>query len=144
MREILDRNKSNNAYRVPEGYFSNLNARIMQSVKDAESTTPVNATATTPKDAKAAQKTTGGIFHLSPRYRYAVAACFTVAIVIAGIVAFNYTPNNEEQSIVDNIDKIANNQQQNNNEMYSEEYQQECLEYAMVDNDDMYIYLAEQ
>lgn len=142
MTELFDRNKNNNAYRVPEGYFSTLNARIMQSVKDADAKATAAESSATGKDAQQGKRTRTGIFRLSPKYRYAVAACFTAVIVVAGIAAFKLSTANPDTAMAETM---AINQQQNNNgEAYSEEYQQECLDYAMVDNDDMYIYLAEQ
>lgn len=116
--EILDRPyRDNGAYRVPEGYFSTLNKRIIDAL---------------PED-KPQRK--GLRITFLPRMKYAAAACISVAIMGAGALALHLNnPGNKAEPA------MANAQQ----EEITEEYVKEFMDYAMVDNNDVYLYLAEQ
>ena len=116
--EILDRPyRDNGAYRVPEGYFSTLNKRIIDAL---------------PED-KPQRK--GIRITFLPRMKYAAAACISVAIMGAGALALHLNnPGNKAEPA------MANAQQ----EEITEEYVKEFMDYAMVDNNDVYLYLAEQ
>ena len=64
--------------------------------------------------------------------RYAVAASITAVIIAAGTLTyFNHAENNTQ---------LANSEVQE--EVLSEQYVNDCLEYAMVDDADIYTYLA--
>lgn len=116
--EILDRPYRNNgAYRVPEEYFSTLNKRIMDAV-----------------DAEEAKKRKSKVW-LLPRFRYAVAA--SIAALVMGLGAMAYFSDD-----IDNSVKTATNA--NDAETVTDEYVKECMDYAMVDNNDVYMYVAEQ
>ena len=116
--EILDRPyRDNGAYRVPEGYFSTLNKRIIDAL---------------PED-KPQRK--GIRITFLPRMKYAAAACISVAIMGAGALALHLiNPGNKAEPA------MAKAQQ----EEITEEYVKEFMDYAMVDNNDVYLYLAEQ
>lgn len=116
--EILDRPyRDNGAYRVPEGYFSTLNKRIIDAL---------------PED-KPQHK--GIRITFLPRMKYAAAACISVAIMGAGALALHLNnPGNKAEPA------MAKAQQ----EEITEEYVKEFMDYAMVDNNDVYLYLAEQ
>ena len=92
------------SYKVPDNYFCQLQNSITERIKQESGT--------------------------SPRFRYAVAACFIGAAVLTAVGLSHY---NKEKNIV------AEQQ-----DLQSEQYYNECMEYAMVDNDDIYTYLAEQ
>lgn len=116
--EILNKPfKDNGAYRVPEGYFSNLNKRIMDSLPQQE------------------QKRKRMRFAIITHWKYAVAACITGILLGAGAIAFDTKQGEEAEQTA------ANEVMQ---ETFSEEYVKECMDYAMVDNHDVYMYLAEQ
>lgn len=116
--EILDRPyRDNGAYRVPEEYFSTLNKRIMDAV-----------------DAEEAKKRKPKIWQM-PHFRYAAAA--SIAAMIMGLGALTYFGND-----IDNAVKTATNT--NETETMTDEYVKECMDYAMVDNNDVYMYVAEQ
>ncbi len=116
--EILDRPyHDNGAYRVPEEYFSTLNKRIMDAV-----------------DAEEEKKHKPKVW-LMPHFRYAVAA--SVAALVVGIGALTYFGEN-----IDNGVNTASNA--NETETVTDEYVKECMDYAMVDNNDVYMYVAEQ
>lgn len=121
--EILDRPyRDNGAYRVPEGYFNTLGQRIMDAV-DAEEQTA----------ATTAKKQTKGRFILMPRIKYAAAACLTALLMGMGTLAyFAYDSNS--------TDMTAESSQTSE----SEEYVKECMDYAMLDNNDVYMYVASQ
>lgn len=121
--EILDRPyHDNGAYRVPTGYFNTLGQRIMDAV-DAEEKAAANAM---PKQTK-------GRFILMPRIKYAAAACLTALLMGMGTLAyFAYDKNS--------TDITAESSQTTE----SDEYVKECMDYAMLDNNDVYMYVANQ
>ncbi len=103
------------AYNVPDGYFASLNDRIMSHV-DAEQT-PTRRLS---------------IWKQRP-LRYAAAAC--VAGIVVTLGAWFYTNNNSEtQQMAEQAQPME----------LSDDYVQQVMEYAMVDNDDIYRYLSEQ
>lgn len=106
----------NGAYSVPQGYFEDLNKRIMAQIPAPQAT-----------------KKKRNIV-LFPQFRYAVAACLTGLIVCAGTYIYTLQPN-EKKSIA---------AESSTHSVSIDEYTNDCLDYAMVDKDDMYTYLAEQ
>lgn len=70
---------------------------------------------------------------------YAAAACVAAAVVLT--VAFNgtFTKTTETQSMTAKQETAVTN----DTETYSDEYRQDCYEYAMVDADDAYGYIIE-
>ncbi len=116
--EILDKPyRDNGAYRVPEGYFSTLNKRIIDAI---------------PED-KPQRK--GGRILFMPRMKYAAAACFTAAIMGVGALAFHLHGSGKAT-----ITAATDTQQ----EAITDEYVADFMDYAMVDDKDVYLYLAEQ
>ena len=110
------------SYKVPDNYFCQLQNSITERIKQENGTSDSTAIpANVPKKK---------FFLLTPRFRYAVAACFIGAAVLTAVGLSHY---NKEKNIV------AEQQ-----DLQSEQYYNECMEYAMVDNDDIYTYLAEQ
>ena len=118
MNEILDKPyRDNGAYRVPEGYFSTLNKRIMDALPEEQ------------KQRKGRQIT------LRLRFRYAAAAC--MAGLIVGFGAFFIHNGNDAGTAA-----LAASEAQN--DVITDDYVKECMDYAMVDDNDIYTYLAEQ
>lgn len=129
IREILDRldcdngmaqgakEKAGSAYKVPEGYFETLNKRIMEAI---------------PKETR--QRNNIYMAFLSKR-KYAVAACLTGLVIGTGLLAFHTW--NKQDTISTTIAEVQQ-------ETITDEYIKECMEYAMVDDNDLYAYLADQ
>lgn len=116
--EILDKPyRDNGAYRVPERYFSTLNKRITDAL---------------PEDKP---KRKGALIAFLPRMKYAAAACTAAVIMGAGTWAFHLHDSGKAARMA-----AADTQQ----EAITDEYVTEFMDYAMVDNNDVYLYLAEQ
>lgn len=116
--EILDRPfKDSGAYRVPEGYFSTLNKRIMDSLPQQE------------------EKKGRIRLAILTHKRYAAAACLVGALLGIGAMVFDAGNGREAQQMADS-DALQ--------ETLSDEYVKECMDYAMLDNHDVYLYLADQ
>lgn len=117
--EILNKPYSDNgAYRVPEGYFSTLNQRILDRLPEEQ------------PQAKAK------VFRIRSRYKYAAAACMAGIIIGVGALFF-HNHLNENAAQIAAVEAAET-------ETISDEYMRECMDYAMVDNNDIYTYLAEQ
>ena len=118
MNEILDKPyRDNGAYRVPEGYFSTLNKRIMDALPEEQ------------------KQRKGRHITLRLRFRYAAAAC--MAGLIVGFGPF-FIPNGNDAGTA----ALAASEAQN--DVITDDYVKECMDYAMVDDNDIYTYLAEQ
>lgn len=121
--EILDRPYSDHgAYRVPEGYFNTLGQRIMAAV-DAEEKAAANAT----------KKQTKGRLILMPRIRHAAAACLTALLVGMGTLAY-FAYDSDSTAMTAESSQTSE----------TDEYVKECMDYAMLDNNDVYMYVANQ
>lgn len=123
--EILDRPyRDNGAYRVPDEYFNTLGQRIMDSVDAAEKEKKTSAT----KHGK-------HVFRLTPRIRYAAAACLAGLFIGAGALTYFAHSDNNSATTAENASQQTT---------VSDDYVKECMDYAMLDNNDVYMYLADQ
>lgn len=102
---------SHGEYRVPEGYFATLNDRIMQQIPD--------------------ESNKKHLVFITPRMRYAVAACISGLIICTGTLGY-FMHNKDTQIAASNISE----------EIIIDQYTSDCMDYAMVDKDDYYKYLA--
>ena len=123
-KEIKERFGQVNPFRVPDGYFDQLTERVMSQLPEREQTAEhVSLSSSRPKSRLVA---------LRP-WMYA-AAC-TVAAVFMG-VALYFHQTKEEQTLA-NADvnaSVANTESQ-----YIDEY----ADYVMLDNAEIYAYLAD-
>lgn len=120
---LNERYVNKGSYKVPDNYFCQLQNSITKRIKLEESKkidTPVTTSVAKKK-----------FFLLSPRFRYVAAACFIGFAVLTAVSLVR---------INSNSDHMMAEQQ----DIQSEQYYNDCMEYAMVDNDDIYTYLAEQ
>lgn len=106
-------------FKVPEGYFESLQQRIMDRIPDE------NATA----------KKKPLIIRMSAKAKYAAAACLTGLIVVGGAFTFNAHNHNTT---------VATAPAAPRQEVTTDSYAQQCMDYAMVDDADVYNYLADQ
>lgn len=111
------------AYKVPENYFENLNNRILQNtvLKDTRKV-----------DNEKKKETKILSFISSRKFKYAAAACIAGITIITGTAYMHYNNN-----------MMASNEN-SQQETISEQYVNDCMEYAMVDNYDIYNYIAEE
>lgn len=109
-----------NPFTVPEGYFETLTQRVMDNVRQSERANVVNITQ---KRHTKWQLWVSGI-----------AAC------IAGALVFMYVQNSKVQP--DNDVSLLAEQNSNENYTYDNDYQEEEMNYAMVDYNDVYCYLS--
>lgn len=116
------------SYTVPDGYFNTLHDRIMERVDNCPATNDTNSNIDTNSKVKQGKLR---LFSIKPMFRYIAAACLVGAISIIGISLFYHQ--SEKQSLLVEQKDVSTDQ-----------YYNDCMEYAMVDNDDIYMYLAEQ
>ena len=118
----LEKYNDRGQFKVPEGYFDTLADRIMANIPEA------------PKQEK--QKKTAKIISLNTRVKIAVAAAI-VGAVICGTTVRLY----QQGTKIANLD--TNTEMTNNSETYGEEYVNDYIDYAMVDDTDIYEYISE-
>ena len=123
MNVNLDKFTDKGQYKVPEGYFDTLADRIMANIPE------------TPKQEEEKKKS-AKIISLNTRVKIAVAA----AIVGALISSVTIRLYQQETKLAEVNTKT---EMTNNSETYGEEYVNDYLDYAMVDEDDIYKYLSE-
>ena len=118
-KEIQERFGRKNSFRVPEGYFDQLTDRVMAQLPEREQqAVEVSLSSRRPKSRLVA---------LRP-WLYA-AAC-TVAVVVMGLTFHHSHEPAEEQPLA----STTNTESQ---------YIDEAADYAMLDNAEIYAYLAE-
>ena len=118
-KEIQDRFGKENPFRVPEGYFDQLTDRIMAQLPEREQQAEqISLSQRRPKSRLVA---------LRP-WLYA-AAC-TIAVVVMGLTFHHTSESADEQSLVSNVNTES-------------QYIDEAADYAMLDNAEIYAYLAE-
>lgn len=118
------------AWKVPEGYFDELPDKVMNRIEQASQ-----------RSEKSAEQDRPRIFKLPYRVvSYAAAACVAAAVVLT--VAFNgsFSKTADTQKMTAKQETVTTT---DNDAIYSEEYKQDCYEYAMVGADDLYDYIIE-
>ena len=120
-KKLIDRCGKVNPFVVPEGYFDTLTSRVMANIPSDEtkvvSIIPTNKT-------------------YFVRWTSIAAACIVGAFISVNVF-------NSKTPSVDNTQLLSSNTVVGEYEdMYDETYQQEVLDYAMVDYNDVYNYMA--
>lgn len=112
-RHLSDRGQ----FSVPEGYFDSLTKRVMERVDDVEAVKAV-------EDKKPARR-------VSLFSKYAICA---VAACVVGLVLFVFPLDKgaDDADIMDEL-QVA---------VYDEDFSREVMNYAMLDYEDVYAYLA--
>ncbi len=121
----INNQSKRNPFTVPDGYFENLTARVMANIPEVETEEKVgenNAKIVSMEPRKSSRTWMG--------WSIAAAACIAVAALFITI------PNKTNDV---GVKQMAQTETSNS---YDSEYQEEMLEYAMVDNTDIYNYLA--
>lgn len=116
----INNQPKHNPFTVPEGYFDNLTARIMEQIPETSKTTLHTAELKPQKS----RRWIG--------WTVAAAACVAVAALILNVPDSTTADVTTKQVALLDDDSYA----------YDEQYEQEVMEYAMVDNSDVYNYLA--
>lgn len=124
MNVNLDKFTDKGQYKVPEGYFDTLADRIMANIPEA------------PKQEEK-QKRSARIISINTRVKIAVAAAIAGALISSVTIRLYQ----QETKLADV--KKTNTEMTNNSETYGEEYVNDYIDYAMVDEDDIYKYLSE-
>ncbi len=117
-----------NPFKTPEGYFDTLSERIMARI-DEEETKTAEEKAETVQVAEVVslkQKKTSVINYA---IRWAVAAAACLALVFVGVDYFG-----EENKTIAQNQTVA--------EEYDDEYAEDMISYSMMDESDVYCYLA--
>lgn len=116
-KNILKRCGKNNPYTVPEGYFDTLSVRVMANIPTEE----VKIIRITPQHKPIWIKWTG-----------LVAACMAGALICINV--YDYSNQSRKTQLMSNAPTTE--------KTYDEQYQEEVLDYAMVDYNDVYNYLS--
>ena len=114
---ILRKVGKDNHFQTPEGYFDNLTARIMENIP-AEETKIISIA---PKKRSHWMQWSG-----------LVAACMVGAIVCVNV--FNKSNHDDSSQLMSKMTTVETS--------YEESYQEDALNYAMVDYNDVYNYLS--
>lgn len=122
MNVNLDKFTDKGQYKVPEGYFDTLADRIMANIPEA------------PKQEE--KKKSAKIISLNTRVKIAVAAAI-VGALISSITIRLYQQDKKLANVEPKTEMTTNS------ETYGEEYINDYIDYAMVDEDDIYKYLSE-
>ena len=103
---------------APEGYFDTFETRLMKRLEEEQAVKPSKAS----------------VFRLSPKiWRYAAAVAAVAAVVCVGVFMPSWRNNGQD---------LASNEQETE-VFYDENYMNEELDYAMVDNHEIASYLTE-
>ena len=123
MRNVnLDKFTDKGQYKVPEGYFDTLADRIMANIPEA------------PKQGE--KKKSAKIISLNTRVKIAVAAAIAGALISSVTIRLY-----QQDKKLANVE--AKTEMTTTPETYGEEYVNDYIDYAMVDEDDIYKYLSE-
>jgi len=122
MNVNLDKFTDKGQYKVPEGYFDTLADRIMANIPE------------TPKQEE--KQKSAKIISLNTRVKIAVAAAIAGALISSVTIRLYQ----QDKKLADVNTKT---EMTTNSETYGEEYVNDYIDYAMVDEDDIYKYLSE-
>lgn len=116
---------------VPEGYFENLTERIMANL---------------PEDAQQTEEAEHNVVVMTPRkskhFRWLTVASAAASLVLIAVVAMKlFTPSTPE-TVSDEGLVASTGATIMNDAMYDDTYSEEFINYSMVDNSDIYNYLA--
>lgn len=120
----LEKYNDRGQFKVPEGYFDTLADRIMANIPEA----PKQETQKTQKMAR--------IFSLNTGIKYGIAAAIVGAIISITTIRLYH-----QGTSMASLD--TNTEMTNDSETYSEEYVNDYIDYAMVDDSDIYEYLSD-
>ena len=120
----LEKYNDRGQFKVPEGYFDTLADRIMANI-------PENPKQETQKTQKMAR-----IFSLNTGIKYGIAAAIVGAIISITTIRLYH-----QGTSMASLD--TNTEMTNDSETYSEEYVNDYIDYAMVDDSDIYEYLSD-
>ena len=123
MNVNLDKFTDKGQYKVPEGYFDTLADRIMANIPEA----PIQ---------EKKQKKSAKIISLNTRVKIAVAAAIAGALISSVTIRLYQ----QDKKLADVNTKT---EMTTTPETYGEEYVNDYIDYAMVDEDDIYKYLSE-
>ena len=117
-----------NPFKTPEGYFDTLSDRIMARIdeEEAKTTEKKSETAQVAKVVSMKQKN-ASVFKYAIRWAIAAAAC--LALVFVGVDYFG-----EGNKTIAQNQTVA--------EEYDDEYAEDMISYSMMDESDVYCYLA--
>lgn len=104
-------------FKVPDGYFESLNSRIMERLPERQ------------------EKRFSIRMSLSRNYRYVVAIAAAVCFAICGSVVYVEKLSDKSASQEHNLSAT--------NATYSDGTLEDMAEYAMMDNDDMYVLISD-
>lgn len=127
--DMLKRIVRNEPFRVPDGYFDNLSERIMAKI---------------PEPAIEGQpRTSHAILSFVPKHfaAFAAAACAAVVIAISATLAWQRSEGS--LAVQQQPNTVATNHHPQTKQEAADAIIDECADYTMMDNDDIYAYVSE-
>ncbi len=118
---LIEKVGKENPFKVPEGYFDTLSSQIMAKVE---------AEGVAPRDIKAGKEKRAKVVWLRPVLYAAASVCALFISVVA------YQSHSDKGTAAPTQTVVANNQ------MLMDDYFDEAADYVMLDNQDIYAYLA--
>lgn len=114
-----------NPFKVPEGYFESLSGRVMDNVNQKNKTSHNRSVVR---------------LHVAKKVvLYVMAACVASLVAIFVMPHHDVTANSE---VASSATSISHSDADNDASVYDEDFQLDVLDYAMLDYDDVYTYLA--
>ena len=132
-KELLSKFGNRRPFKLPDGYFDRLEMRVMSQIASENTKKSIE---------KQCSHKNGAIFY--KRLRPLMIAASFVGIMLIGAVAMHFFKNerNEATAQRNNVltqTTISTTKENSDNT----EYLEEAAEYMMLDNDDVYAYLAD-
>ena len=132
-KELLSKVGNRRPFKLPDGYFDSLEMRVMSQIASENTKKSIE---------KQCSHKNGAIFY--KRLRPLMIAASFVGIMLIGAVAMHFFKNerNEATAQRNNVltqTTISTTKENSDNT----EYLEEAAEYMMLDNDDVYAYLAD-
>lgn len=124
----LQNHTPRNPYRVPDGYFDSLTQRVMSQLPETGSTAETAAQPCRVALSKPRRRWIG--------WSVAAAACVGAFLMLTSLPARQESAAQQRQTA-----SVASNATSSTS-TYDENYEREVLEYAMVDNNDIYAYMS--
>lgn len=121
----LQNHAPQNPYRVPEGYFDSLTSRIMQNLPDVATESEVG---------RSAEEKHIRIDAFSSRLNRWIGWSVAAAACIVGVMFCTNSPLRDTPKTQVQTATTATS--------YDEKYEQQVLEYAMLDGSDIYAYMS--
>lgn len=121
---ILNESGAQYPFKVPEGYFDNLTARIMDHIPEEKQETPVISIAKHPSKSN------------SRKWFSAISIAASLALI--AVISTKFINTNAPSNAIEQTANVENAKEYSDIDSYNED----LMLYSMVDNGDIYDYLS--